>query len=107
MSRSNSLDVEIIRDTKGLHAIQNEWSQLWKEDARATPFQSPEWLLPWWNCFAEGKLFVIALRSHDRLIAFVPLYIYRRSQSGERQLLFLGAGTSDYLGGLFAHQAFI
>lgn len=104
MLLSSPLYLELIRDADRLYAIKEEWSQLWDEDSLATPFQSPEWLLPWWKNFAEGELFVTAIRRYGRLFALVPFYIYTHSKNGERQLLLLGAGTSDYLDGLFAER---
>ena len=31
-----------------LQSLQEEWFALWQE-SKASPFQSPMWLLPWWN----------------------------------------------------------
>jgi CelD/BcsL family acetyltransferase involved in cellulose biosynthesis len=104
MSRFKTSDLELIRDTNRFNAIAKEWSQLWHNDPLATPFQSPEWLMPWWNNFAEGDLFVLALRRNHRLIALIPFYIFTDSENGKRQLLLLGTGTSDYLDGLFANE---
>lgn len=101
MSPSSALKLEVIRNTEQLESIVEVWSQLWNEDWAATPFQSPEWLLPWWRYFSEGDLFVIALRQDGRLYALLPFYIHPAPERDERQLLFLGAGTSDYLDGLF------
>lgn len=104
MSPFSTLKLELIQKAEELQSLEGEWSQLWDEDSMATPFQSPEWLLPWWRNFKEGELFVIALRQNGRLCALLPFYIYSDPAKGERQLLFLGAGTSDYLDGLFSNR---
>ena len=36
--------VEIIDNADGLERIASEWEALWRRDANATPFQSPQWL---------------------------------------------------------------
>jgi CelD/BcsL family acetyltransferase involved in cellulose biosynthesis len=104
MLQSSSFQLELIRDPERLYAMEEEWSQLSREDLFATPFQSPEWLLPWWKHFSEGELFVTAIREMGRLVALIPFYIYPHGTGGERQLLLLGAGTSDYQDGLFADR---
>jgi len=85
-----------ILDTPGaLAAIEPEWLELWLRDPRATPFQSPMWLLPWWRHFGSDDLCAIAVRDAGRLEALAPLYIVR---DGDESLgLFLGTGISDYL----------
>jgi CelD/BcsL family acetyltransferase involved in cellulose biosynthesis len=97
---------EILKDIDGLKAHISEWRALWLADIRATPFQSPEWLVPWAESFSNqasnGELFTVQAYDNGKLCALLPLYIYTRPIDGERQLLLLGAGTSDYLDGIFA-----
>ena len=92
-----------------LQAFAPAWRLLWQQDPWAKPFQSPEWLLPWWEAFAEpGGLRAAVVRQHgtpkgtqDGMpVAFLPFYRYTEPESGERLLLLLGAGTSDYLDAL-------
>lgn len=97
----DSLRVEEITSLAGLQSIAEEWGNLARRDLHATPFQSPEWLVPWWNHVGEGQLFTLAMRAGNRLVGVLPMYIYRHPESLQRQLLLLGAGTSDYLGGTF------
>ena len=40
----------------------------------------------------------------DRLIGLLPFYLYAEPATGERKLLPLGVGTSDYLDGVFAPE---
>lgn len=44
----------------------------------------------------------MTIRREGRLIGLVPAYIHTEPRRRERQLLLLGAGTSDYLDGIFA-----
>ncbi|HVV45973.1 MAG TPA: hypothetical protein VHC72_12245, partial [Bryobacteraceae bacterium] len=92
----------IIRTTPELDAFGPAWSALWREDPRATPFQSPEWLLPWWRQFQQPELRAVVMMDEGRPAGFLPFYIYREPGTGERQLLLLGAGTTDYLDGVFS-----
>lgn len=80
-------------------AIEPEWRELWNRAPGATPFQSPEWLLPWVrHLWGGGKLLVLALRSGSRLEALAPFFLwgYER-QPKSVTLSFLGSGISDYL----------
>jgi CelD/BcsL family acetyltransferase involved in cellulose biosynthesis len=96
------VNLQVIRTTAALEALAPEWLALWHADSHATPFSRPEWLLPWWRQFGQPDLRAVTVRQGDALVALIPLYIYEEPTSGERQLLLLGAGTSDYLDGIFA-----
>jgi CelD/BcsL family acetyltransferase involved in cellulose biosynthesis len=90
-----------VQTTEELEALFPEWSALWRQDGHATPFQAPEWLVPWWHCFG-GDLRTVCICDDNALIGLLPFYIYREPHKGERQLLSLGVGTSDYLDGVFS-----
>lgn len=90
-------DVTAIADPGQLVALQAEWEQLWRADPHATPFQSPQWLVPWWKHLGQGHLCSLALRDDDGALAgFAPLYVYTDAQ-GRRHLFPIGIGTTDYL----------
>jgi hypothetical protein len=97
-----SVTYEVIRTTREFDVFAPQWSALWQEDPHATPFQSPEWLLPWWHQFGQPELRAVVISQDARLIGFLPFYIYREPDTGERQLLLLGVGTTDYLDGIFS-----
>lgn len=86
------MQTEILSDAG---AIIEEWWDLWRRDAAATPFQSPAWLLPWRRHFPDGDTVVLTLRDFGRLIALLPLF------SHDGRLLPWGAGTTDWLDGVF------
>lgn len=86
---------EVLTEEPALAAIEPEWWELWSRCLAATPFQSPGWLLPWWRCFAPGRLRTLAVRRDGRLIGLAPLYL--EDGAFGRRLLLLGLGTTDYL----------
>ncbi len=75
-----------------LRGLTPEWRALWERCPRATPFQSPEWLVPWWDAFHPGRLKCLEHRHDGRLAGFAPLY---EDDAGIVRLL--GAGNTDYL----------
>lgn len=91
----------VLKDTSELVAFRDEWVRLWSEDQHATPFQSPEWLLPWWHHFGQPDLRAVIVTQAGEVIAFLPFYVYQEPSSGQRKILLIGAGTSDYLDGIF------
>lgn len=105
MQQQSLVKLELIEEENRLHALEGNWLHLWQSAPGTTPFQSPQWLLPWWQSFHEGHLFTIAFWNNQKLLALLPLYVYDQQESGQRQLLFLGAGTSDYLDGVFSSEA--
>jgi CelD/BcsL family acetyltransferase involved in cellulose biosynthesis len=89
-----SLRVEILRN---LEPIVPEWWQLFSRCDDATPFQSPAWLLPWWNCFGQGQPLVITARRDHQLCALAVFYLYAPADSAPAQLFLVGQSVSDYL----------
>lgn len=93
----------VLRTTQQLDEFVPTWSALWQADVHATPFQHPAWLLPWWQQFGQPDLRAVVLQRQGTPIGLLPLYLY--SSPGRdvgRKLLALGAGTTDYLDGIFA-----
>ncbi|TGT74827.1 GNAT family N-acetyltransferase [bacterium M00.F.Ca.ET.159.01.1.1] len=89
------LRTEIISDTSAFEDLEPHWWQLWRQSISATPFQSPAWLIPWWQTFAPGDLVAIAVWSADALVGLAPLYVERHDHG--RRLLPIGISLSDYL----------
>ena len=91
-------DVEVLEDLARLESLRAAWERLWRDDASATPFQSPHWLLPWWKHVGRGELRSLALRDEEgALVGLAPLYVYT-DEDRQRHLFPVGVGTSDYLG---------
>ena len=95
---------QILRSTAELEAFVPTWRDLWEADPHATPFQHPAWLLPWWHQFGQPELRAAVLSHGAEPIGLLPLYIYPEVRTGKRKLLPLGAGTTDYLDGVFHPQ---
>ncbi|HEX9941658.1 MAG TPA: GNAT family N-acetyltransferase [Thermoanaerobaculia bacterium] len=90
-----SFEIEEVTDLAALEALRGEWSALCDRSPRTTPFQRPEWLIPWWRAFPPGEPWVLAVRRQGRLAALAPLLLYRKD--GIRTVAFCGGGVSDYL----------
>ena len=101
-STQNGITCAILRSLEELRAVVPEWHALWIEDPEATPFQSPQWLVPWARQFAPSELRAVMVRDCSSLLAILPFYRHFDLLTGERQLLLLGAGTSDYLDGTYS-----
>ncbi len=87
---------ELITSVDDLSTLRPAWDVLWRRSPEATPFQSPQWLLPWLTHFgAGGELTTVITRDGDALTSIAPLYVLR--EEGESLGLLLGTGISDYL----------
>jgi CelD/BcsL family acetyltransferase involved in cellulose biosynthesis len=90
--------IEQVTTEAGIDRLVREWRALWRRVSAATPFQSPEWLLSWWDCFGNGAPLLLTARENGRLIAALPLY--RHDEPDGCKLLPIGIGLSDYLDAL-------
>ncbi len=99
-----SRTVEVLRTTGALTDFADQWAALCQTDLGRTPFQHPAWLLPWWRHFGQPGLRAVVIRIAAKPVAFLPFYIYPEPDNGPRKLLLIGAGTSDYLDGIFAPE---
>ncbi|HZS47508.1 MAG TPA: GNAT family N-acetyltransferase [Blastocatellia bacterium] len=97
-----SVSVNEVFDIDALESLSLEWLNLWKRCSTATPFQTPQWILPWWRNFGGDNLRAITLRHEKELIGLAPLFIYRDPSTKTRQLLLIGTGVTDYLDVLLA-----
>jgi CelD/BcsL family acetyltransferase involved in cellulose biosynthesis len=94
------MQLEAIDSIAGLEQLRSEWSGLFLRCPRATPFQAPQWLIPWTrHLFGGGAIRALALRDAGELVGFAPLFCWG---IGRRRVSFLGAGISDYGDLLFA-----
>jgi CelD/BcsL family acetyltransferase involved in cellulose biosynthesis len=96
LENSARLSVRFLDDVGELRGLTAEWDGLYERCPDATPFQQPEWLLPWIEIFCPREWFAIAIRDASGLIGLVLLLVYPRD--GKRILAFAGGGVSDYLG---------
>lgn len=98
------LEVEMINSTSGLGHLVPEWAALWDQSTDSTPFQHPGWTLAWLRAFYGGESICAATIRHEgRLVGFAPMFQHRHAANfNARQISFIGAGVSDYLGILAA-----
>jgi CelD/BcsL family acetyltransferase involved in cellulose biosynthesis len=98
MSRSApsyaDLRARVLRTAAAIRELSSGWRELFQR-CHATPFQSPEWLLPWIEVFSPEEMLLVEIRSGERVVGLAPLLIYRRDSN--RVLAFAGGGVSDYL----------
>jgi CelD/BcsL family acetyltransferase involved in cellulose biosynthesis len=66
------LSLDEVRDENALQALQAEWTTLLAQSQEATPFQSWEWVYPWWCHYRQGSLCVYTIREDGRLVALLP-----------------------------------
>lgn len=97
----------ILRASAQLEALRPSWNVLWRSDPRATPFQHSCWLLPWWRQFGGADPLAVIIWHSGQPIALLPFYVHRGPGSSQRRLLLIGAGTSDYLDGIFAPECIL
>ncbi len=85
----------VLKSIEEMRDISWQWSDLHHRCPYATPFQRPEWLLPWIEAFSPQPMVAIAVRLENRLVGFAPFLMYRRES--DIVLAFMGGGISDYL----------
>ncbi|WP_186767473.1 GNAT family N-acetyltransferase [Blastopirellula retiformator] len=70
-----------------------DWSPL----VREVPFRRPQWLVPWWESYLSGELYLLAIYDGDRLAGALPLYRTRSAAKGAvLRLIGDGEVCTDY-----------
>jgi CelD/BcsL family acetyltransferase involved in cellulose biosynthesis len=89
------MKIDWVTDAAGLAALAPAWAALCDRCPSSSPFERPEWLLPWITVFGSGRApRVLTIERAGALSAVVPL-VEERDGEGAR-LSFLGSGVSDY-----------
>ncbi len=84
-----------IADWAELQALAREWAQLCNRASACSPFARPEWLLPWWDVFGEGRpVRVLAIERDGQLAAVLPC-TEAASEQGPA-LALMGGSISDH-----------
>ncbi len=103
--------IKVIESYEALQDLAPAWEKLWERCPSATPFQSPDWQLPWWRHFGAGELKTLALfdgADRENLAGIWPLSI-GPPDSGpggpSRTAVMNGLGVSDYLDILIAPES--
>src|SRR5512137_3199517 len=93
---SPALDrIESIHSPGRLREIASEWDYLCRRCPTATPFQSPAWLIPWYEHLGGGEMRVLAFWIGGELAGIAPLE--ERYQETTPRLTLAGEGITDYL----------
>lgn len=90
-----SVAIEEVTGPEGLERLRPEWNDLCERCPWSTPFQRPEWLIPWARHFAGKAAQGIALRTDGKLSALLVIVIYR--EGSQRIVSMLGSAVSDHL----------
>jgi CelD/BcsL family acetyltransferase involved in cellulose biosynthesis len=93
-----SARIEVIRESAQLEKVRPQWQALFERVTTATPFQSPDWLLPWLRHFRSGQLFAITVWMGSDLAGIAPLLC------NDGRLSFVGSGITDYNDVLIAQE---
>ncbi|HYW04926.1 MAG TPA: GNAT family N-acetyltransferase [Gammaproteobacteria bacterium] len=98
------MDMEVVTDAAGLHALRSDWDRLSGEDPLANVFTSWDWHASWWRHYGTGRrLQVLVAREQGRAVAILPLYLERARALRVlplRRLRYVGTGgdtSPDYL----------
>lgn len=83
------------RGPRALVDLLPEWRSLERLGGVHTPFQSAEWLIPWWRAFGHGELRAVLVHAHGEPHA-LALSLVEPTGCASRVTL-LGLGNSDYL----------
>ncbi|KUL23481.1 GNAT family N-acetyltransferase [Actinoplanes awajinensis] len=87
--------VETVRGDDAFRNLRDDWADLYRRCATASPFQSYGWLEGWWHAYARPGCLRLTLIRHDRrLVAAAPLMLRRRG--GVRVLVPLGGDLADH-----------
>ncbi len=93
-STSPRLHVRQVRGLAAVTELAEEWQALADADPLATVFQTPAWVLSWWEHLAQGEQPELSTVWDEagRLVAVAP--IARSRRAGLRRLTLLGQGGS-------------
>jgi CelD/BcsL family acetyltransferase involved in cellulose biosynthesis len=91
---ARGLHVREVHDPFELELLREPWHELFVSAPEATPFASPEWLLPFAERFGKGSLRTLTVWRGQRLVGLAPFQIVPRAAG--RTLSFVGAPITDY-----------
>ncbi len=89
------MNLELVSSLDRLRELKEPWAQLVEANPASTLFQTPAWLLTWWEHFGSGSLHVPVFWRDSQLAGIVPCF--RHEWEGKRQFTLIGSGISDYL----------
>ena len=73
---SDDLTIEIIKDAKAFHALQEEWNPLLQRSSANGVYLTFEYLSTWWNTYGDQfQLRILTARRGEQLLGIAPLAI--------------------------------
>ena len=81
--------VQELTELEQLECFASAWAELHARCPRATPFQTPDWLIPWCLHYSRWNLHVLCFYKDEELVGFAPRSIYRAGDA--RVLTLLGS----------------
>ena len=93
------LAVQELTNVSSLEALAPEWEDLCSH-CDCTPFQRPQWVIPWLqHLYGGGDICILTVRDgRERLIGIAPLFSHFFNGAPQlKQISFVGAGVTDYL----------
>jgi CelD/BcsL family acetyltransferase involved in cellulose biosynthesis len=85
--------LEVVMPAR-LAGLAADWTALWERSSGASPFQRPEWLLPWYEHLSYGGGLALVAWRGDALAGLAPLH--RWDEGGRRLVGLAGGPVSDY-----------
>ena len=71
--------VVVLDQLQDFATLEEEWEDLHRNAAFATPFQSWAWLYSWWEFYGKDyELRVVTIREGGLLVGLMPLMLERR-----------------------------
>jgi len=88
---------EVYTSPSALSSLRYEWLSLYREAVGVTPFQSPAWLIPWYEVWGQDRTHLVVARDDKGgVIGILPAV---RTAQG---LELAGSGVGDYLAPLLS-----
>jgi CelD/BcsL family acetyltransferase involved in cellulose biosynthesis len=89
----------LINSIDSLRALLPVWAKFMQEACNPSLFLRPEWLISWWESFAQthDQLAVVWIERNGEPFALAPFFVRQDSYYGLRRriLRFVGEGNSD------------
>jgi len=80
---------------EGVERLVEPWHDVWSRSTRATAFQRPEWVVPWYRHYAPRSIALVTARRSGYLVGVAPMFF--RDADGQRALSLAGEGITGYL----------
>ena len=90
-----NLKIVVMTSARDLECVEAQWRELESNSPGFSLFQSPDWIIPWWNSFGNNaKLYCIGVQNSESLVGLACLVVCYRTAS--KELRFAGDPLSDY-----------